>query len=216
MLPDQPAHDDLLSPAEVRRILERAVRIDATIAETTTIEQLTAVAAEAGISQHALIAAVREELQSRQSVAKTEPPSTLDRVSRWIKKLPSSRWPDAALRALAAAFLGTVVALWTYAFGSINPRDEIATVGMAVVSLLLAYDNKKHGTRLQFQAEFLGLWAGYITASGASLANPGGHTLELLLICLVASVLGRKIVSFRQPHESPTDTATGLVPPAMG
>lgn len=64
---NDPEHlpDTTLSAPEVKRALERAVQIDAT-RQTLSVSDLTSAAREAGISEEAVLQAVRELLEERQ------------------------------------------------------------------------------------------------------------------------------------------------------
>ena len=75
--------DTKLSAAEVTRVLERAVQIDATL-QAQSVSDLAAAAREAGISEIAVFQAVQELLEKRQSISTTDlgRSASSDRVSR--------------------------------------------------------------------------------------------------------------------------------------
>ena len=89
-----------LSEVDVRRIMERAVQIDGA-RSAVTISDLAQAAGEAGISEHAVLQAVRELLQDREAASPVNPGTTTSREAN----VKSGRW----LRAAAFGFLLVIV-----------------------------------------------------------------------------------------------------------
>jgi hypothetical protein len=80
--------DTKLSAAEVTRVLERAVQLDATL-QAPSVADLAAAAREAGISEQAVFLAVQELLEDRQSISTVDPgrsasSGSASRIKPWL------------------------------------------------------------------------------------------------------------------------------------
>src|SRR5687767_8850600 len=159
--PESPLNERVLTDQQARKLLERAIQLDARRAGDTTLAELRKVAQELNISPAAFSDALRE-LETKAvttnppaaaPVAASAPPelSKADRGSWWRK-----------LAIGAAAFLAAAL--------TGRNAEEPAIVVLTVAALILMLHHRRRKTPGEFQQELLALFApfslGWFAAHG--------------------------------------------------
>ena len=190
--PEPQKDERVFSDQDARRLLERAIQLDAKRAGDTTLAELKRVAEELNISPRAFEDALRE-LESK-AVAKvdaiqparvSEPAPTAHRKSWW--------------RPLAIAITSFVGGVISVGPGS-NEEVGLFVAVAATAALMVHHRFKK--TPDEFQKELLALWAPY-GLSWFLAEGPDDVILILLLAWLASSTIGGFIVRFKPPWRKP-------------
>jgi len=147
--------DVRLAEHDVRAILERAVQLDS---NGLSVHELSAAAREAGISEDALLEAVREVLAAKDGV----------RAGRGAEDMPASM--RSALRTLAriavSALGGGVLGSLTTGAGGAHVFGILVVL---VVTAFRAFHHGEHGSQRDFQIEVASVWGGMIAGMSAAV-----------------------------------------------
>lgn len=192
----QPASSNhQLSDEVVRRVLERAVEIDALRPTRVTTDQLREIALEAGISPEALEQAIVE-------VERNATRTGMDRSGadgeRWLKGLRGVL--RSAVIGVGGFGLGVIArALFGATGASINIEQFVAVILLAFASTEFAFQHSGRGTHTGFQRDNAALWSsftvGWSIVHGFFWGELVGATLILWLSCGIA---GSAVIAWRR------------------
>lgn len=183
--------DVRLTEADVKAVLERAVRIEAGVS-SVSVAELGSVAREAGISEEAVIQAVWEILEERR-IAKRLAAEPLPPPAAPASPLRS--W----LRAAGFALAGSVAGASAEAEGGL----ALFAIGLLLIaSAFRAFHHRREGSQRDFQLELVSAWAGFIAGFGIV---DGGLDEDLVIgvgfTWLASSWIGGVIVATKRIKE---------------
>jgi imidazolonepropionase-like amidohydrolase len=199
--PESSMDEHVFSDQQARRLLERAIQLDAKRAGDTTLAELKRVAQELNISSAAFADALRE-LEGK-AVAPATPVAPLA-----VKPEPG---PAVSERANWWRPLGIGIAsFFGAAMAGRNEEAALMVAFAATVALILHHRHRK--TPGQFQLELLALW-GPFSLGWLAAAGPRGmsEVYALIVAWLASSTIGGFIVRFKWPWrkpDPPTNPAT--------
>lgn len=197
-----------LAEDDLRRILERAARLDAERVTGVTVEDLRQIAAETGISPEALALALRE-------AAEGDLPAPPAPSKRTVEPRSESNTPLGKLLRRVPGWIRTVGIAWgsTIAgfFGSLSaeelPNGEMVLVASFVLmvwgAIELSVFHRKRGSLLTYERDLLALWLPFSTI-GALLVDEEFFLVGALIWACLA-VLGGLIATVRRGKEAPVD-----------
>jgi hypothetical protein len=198
--PESPLNERVLTDQQARKLLERAIQLDARRAGDTTLAELRKVAQELNISSTAFADALRElEGKAVAPAAPAAVPVTIPEP----QPEPARRrswWRPLAIG--VASFVGAAMS---------GRNDEAALIVVFAASVALLLHHWRRKTPGEFQAELLALWAPFTL--GWSMGQPGGEEAIyfLILAWLASSTIGGFLVRFKWPWQKsdpPTTPAT--------
>lgn len=195
-----------LSEDAVRRVLERAVEIDALRSSRVTTDQLREIAREAGISDESLEQALIEIERGQDGPRR---PAGARRSDSW-------RWLR-GIRGLARSVvigvggfgLGVIArALFGATGASVNIEQFIAITLLTCASTEFAFLHRGRGSHLGFQRDNVALWGSF--TMGWSMIH--GHVWNDLLgvtviLWLACSVAGSSLIAWRRNRNRNRDGA---------
>jgi len=179
----------------VRRVLERAVEIDALQAIRLTPRQLREIAIEAGISADAVELALAEVDRERSLPANTA--AGPRRSSRWLTGLGGLM--RSAVVGISGFGLGVIArALLGATSPAIDIEQLIAVIMLVFASTEFAFQHAAEGTHAGFQRDNAVLWASF--ASGWSAVH-GYVRADLVsatsILCIACGIVGASIIAWR-------------------
>ena len=191
---DQPLERKLLTRDEVRKVLERAARNDLARDDLTTIDQLTTAAREAGISDEALMSAVRELVEPSSVAARA--------ASADLPELPGSKprfrlggWQRSAVLASASSILGVLMSFADRGLEAANPGLGGLSYIVALLILVggpVAFARDRNNRLRDVLMQTVALWGGFIVGAGLAYADPLAG-----LVCLFAAGVTGTLVTAR-------------------
>jgi hypothetical protein len=191
--PVSPAHQ--LSEDAVRRVLERAVEIDALRTARITTEQLREIARDAGISaesiEQALIEFERDQDQARRE------PAPRSESWRWLKGVRGTM--RSAVIGVGGFGLGVIArALFGATGAAVNVEQFIAIILLTFASTEFAFQHSGGGSHIGFQRDNLALWGsftvGWSVVHGFFSSDLVSATVILWLACGIA---GSSVIAWR-------------------
>jgi len=202
-----------LAEDDLRRILERATRLDAERVTGVTVEDLRQIAAETGISPEALALALREAAEGelpasppapkRAMEPRVEPATPFGKV---LRRLPG--W----IRTTAIAWASTITGFFAALSATELQNGEVLLVSSFVVlvwgAIELSVFHRKRGSLITYERDLLALWLPFATV-GSLLGGPGSaeeYFLVSALFWAVFAVLGGLIATVRKRHTEPDES----------
>ena len=180
--------------SQVNLVLQRAAEIDAQ-GESVSVEELSRIAAEAGIDPAATEEAIAEIFAEPRSAPLPAGPAPRDAP-------PAKPGPPSAWRILVGGAVGVMVGLVTLVS---QASDSVMPV-LAVVAAMLyvglrAAQAMKRGRPLDFQLQNFALWLMAHLTAASSTGDSGGYSVEALFATMLSlwvatSVLGGLLVHF--------------------
>jgi hypothetical protein len=211
MMTRTPVSDETRLPDEVaRRLIDRAIALDAARKSSVSVGELRELAHELGLAPESLDDALRElttlELRAPLEPALTLPRairSLVDRFNAWVTRY--WRWIRPTIVGLGGLELGVIARELDRVNGATSDLHVTldVTVAVGVASLLLALYHRGRRRAGDYQRDLVVLWGTF--GAGWSLANGGvveGIALLALASWLGLSGIGALIVSW------PSDRAT--------
>lgn len=205
-----------VSASQVTLILQRAAEIDAR-GDSLTVEELTRIAAEAGIDPEATEAAIREVVAAEDEavpvLAEEEAGTSVPPVAG-PSKVPAraSQFPSPG-RILAGTAVGAAMGFVGAAMGGFGtlspvlgpPGVALAAFGGTLLYLLLrAVQSMKRGAQLDFQLQNFAVWFGMAFAGQIiGYFSQGEVFVIALMFWIVTSVVGGLLVKFGPREEDP-------------
>ncbi len=170
-----------LTEEDVRAVLHRASQYDGSV----SVAELSSVAAEAGISEQAVVRAVLEVLAERDMLPAAVAPREEPTPSRHAL---SGSW--------ASVFVGLAGGAVAGMLAGAGAGAAIISVGVLGVALTFrAFDNRRDGTHRRFQLEAASCAAGLAAGVGLMLGLPEEPAAVIVSGWMAMSVLGGAIVS---------------------
>ena len=212
--PDLP---EKLSASQVTLILQRAAEIDAR-GDSLSPEELSQIAAEAGIDPVATRTAILEILAEEGSASPTVAPPA--------PEAPASRWAAIShRRILTGVAVGFVVGLFNLDPNSwmgnaypipvdASPLAPAAGILAIIYLVFRAVQAMKRGRQLDFQLQNFATWYGMIL-SVLLLGDPpwvADFALEAVLSWIVTSLLGGLLVRFGPREGDSSEDRSGVAP----
>jgi hypothetical protein len=149
--------DVKIAEEDVHAILERAVQLDST---SLSLHDLSSAAREAGISEDALLEAVREVLAAKDAV----------RAEDGSKAAPRGKWDG-----LRTAARMAIAALGGGVMGILSSRGDgaalFAVLIILVVTAFRAFHHREDGAQRDFQIEVASIWAGLVAGMSIGLGR---------------------------------------------
>lgn len=177
-------------------ILERAAEIDAS-GEVVTVEELSRIAAEAGIDSAATEIAIQEIMADREDAPVPAVPEAGEgtRLPAKNPKSPSPAW------IVTGGAVGTALGFITALPGVVG----IPAFGATVLYLIVrAVKSMKSGSQLSFQLQNFAVWFGLAMGGTAIEAVALGEAFAAALVFwIVSSVIGGMIVQYGPREEEP-------------
>ena len=190
-----PEYKAVLTEDQVRQIIARAVTVEKEIGSITP-QDLVGIAAEAGISQHALAVAMNDVLGTTEPAAESRTDPEV-RVS----------WRTRGLRLLRHYIIGAsglALGIATNMIARPADSDVVIFLGTCLAvffALKLSLSNRRSGSQETFQTENLVLWvafaAGWTIVAGRVDEN---MLLTLTLPWFFSAVIGALGVSLKRAH----------------
>jgi hypothetical protein len=178
-----------LSETDVQAILERAAAIE-TGTSTMSVDDLSSVAREAGISETAVFQAVWDLLEERRRRLQhaAEPAAPSPPAPARPSRLPT--W----LRAAGFGIGGTLAGAAAAAGG--DGQAIFAACVVIVVSTFRAFRHRETGSQHDFQAELASVWGGFIAGFGWSEGYfDDDFVLGFGMVWLMSTAIGGLIVA---------------------
>ena len=187
---DQPV-ERRLSEQQMRRVLERAIQLDAARMSDTSIEELTRVAQELNISSVAIEQALRELDRPLPAapIAQPEPKAGPKRKSRFRS------WLRTSAIAFGALLLGSI-----NANTGNDPAPSIIISTLAVIAMVLKH--RRDASPDEFQRDAIALYAGLGLGwmmQGRPLDE--GYVYSITLLWLSSSTIGGFLTRFKSPWQ---------------